>query len=107
MPVCGIIGGLLGGLFSRVLIQFGRGLPGIAGSSIKRNPIVFATLCGLGVAVIEFRARRIVVRRPKQPFHSQRFYSMKSTTYVIRPKPLCLTRIRKALATAASFDGLY
>ena len=51
VPVCGVIGGLLGGLFSRVLIEFGRGLPGIAGIGIKRHPIIFATLCGLGVAV--------------------------------------------------------
>ena len=51
VPVCGIIGGLLGGLFSRVLIEFGRGLPGIAGRVIKSHPIVFATLCGLGVAL--------------------------------------------------------
>ena len=51
VPVCGIVGGLLGGLFSRILIEFGRGLPGIAGRATKRHPIVFATLCGLGVAL--------------------------------------------------------
>jgi H+/Cl- antiporter ClcA len=51
VPVCGVVGGLLGGVFSRILIEFGRGLPGIAGSAIKRHPIVFATLCGAGVAV--------------------------------------------------------
>ncbi|HEV2595842.1 MAG TPA: chloride channel protein [Sphingomicrobium sp.] len=51
VPVCGVIGGLLGGLFSRVLIEFGRGLPGIAGIGIKRHPIIFAALCGLGVAL--------------------------------------------------------
>ena len=51
VPVCGVTGGLLGGLFSRILIEFGKGLPGIAGRAIKRHPIVFATLCGLGVAL--------------------------------------------------------
>ena len=51
VPVCGIAGGLLGGLFSRILIEFARGLPGIAGRAVKRHPIVFATLCGIGVAL--------------------------------------------------------
>lgn len=51
VPTCGVVGGLLGGLFSRILIEFGRGLPGIAGRAIKSHPIVFATLCGLGVAL--------------------------------------------------------
>lgn len=51
VPVCGIVGGLLGGLFSRILIEFGRGLPGVAGRTIKAYPIVFATLCGIGVAL--------------------------------------------------------
>ena len=51
VPVCGVAGGLLGGIFSRVLVEFGRGLPGAAGRAIKRHPIAFATLCGLGVAL--------------------------------------------------------
>ncbi|HZU52246.1 MAG TPA: chloride channel protein [Sphingomicrobium sp.] len=51
VPVCGIVGGLLGGTFSRILIEFGRGLPGATGKAIKSHPIVFATLCGLGVAL--------------------------------------------------------
>ena len=51
VPVCGVAGGLLGGLFSRILIEFGRGLPGVTGRTIKRHPILFATLCGLGVAL--------------------------------------------------------
>jgi H+/Cl- antiporter ClcA len=51
VPVCGVTGGLLGGLFSRILIEFGGGLPGVAGRTIKGHPIVFATLCGLGVAL--------------------------------------------------------
>ena len=51
VPVCGIIGGLAGGLFSRILILFTRGLPGRVGAWIKRNPVPFAMLCGLGVAL--------------------------------------------------------
>jgi H+/Cl- antiporter ClcA len=44
-------GGLLGGAFSRILILFGAGLPGRIGRAIKRNPVVFAALCGLFVAL--------------------------------------------------------
>jgi H+/Cl- antiporter ClcA len=51
VPVCGVIGGLLGGLFSRILIEFGRGLPGVAGQTIKHYPVCFAILCGIGVAL--------------------------------------------------------
>ena len=51
IPVCGIVGGGLGGLFSRILIEFGRGLPGAFGQAIKGHPIVFAGLCGTGVAL--------------------------------------------------------
>jgi H+/Cl- antiporter ClcA len=51
VPICGVVGGFLGGLFSRILIQFGRGIPGGVGHAIKRHPIVFATFCGLGVGL--------------------------------------------------------
>ncbi|MDB5653614.1 MAG: eriC, partial [Tardiphaga sp.] len=51
VPVCAVVCGLLGGLFSRILIRFALGLPGVAGRWIKRHPVVFAALCGLGVAL--------------------------------------------------------
>jgi H+/Cl- antiporter ClcA len=51
VPVCGAVGGLLGGVFSRILVEFGRGLPGATGQVIKRHPVLFAATCGLGVAV--------------------------------------------------------
>ena len=50
--VCGFGGGLLGGLFSRVLIIFGCGLPGPAGGWLKSHPFLFAALCGLGLACL-------------------------------------------------------
>lgn len=49
--VLGVVGGLGGGLFSRIVILFGRGLPGRPGLWIGRRPIAFAMLCGLGVAL--------------------------------------------------------
>ncbi|HZP74538.1 MAG TPA: chloride channel protein [Pseudolabrys sp.] len=51
IPACGVIGGLAGGLFSRIVIIMARGLPGAAGRAIKANPIVFALACGLIVAL--------------------------------------------------------
>ena len=51
VPLLGVLGGLLGGGFSRVLILFGAGLPGRAGALIKRHPVPFAALCGLVVAL--------------------------------------------------------
>ncbi len=51
VPVCGIAGGISGGLYSRILILFGNGLPGAIGGWIWRRPICFAILCGLGVAI--------------------------------------------------------
>jgi len=51
IPVCGVIGGLAGGLFSRLVIVMARGLSGKWGQSVKRQPVAFALVCGLGVAV--------------------------------------------------------
>jgi H+/Cl- antiporter ClcA len=50
VPICGVLGGLLGGLFSRILTMFASGLPGAIGASFKRHPIPFAMGCGLLVA---------------------------------------------------------
>jgi H+/Cl- antiporter ClcA len=53
IPICGVIGGLAGGLFSQFVIVMTRGLPGKF-SILKRKPVFFAVLCGLGVAVCGF-----------------------------------------------------
>ncbi len=50
VPLLGVLGGLAGGLFSRLLVAFGRGLPGVAGRAIAAQPTAFALLCGLVVA---------------------------------------------------------
>jgi len=50
VPVLGVLGGLLGGGFSRVLILFGGGLPGQLGAVVKQHHVLFAALCGLLVA---------------------------------------------------------
>lgn len=50
--LCGIVGGLLGGLFSRLLIVSSRGLPGRLGVLSNQYPITFAAACGLVTALI-------------------------------------------------------
>jgi H+/Cl- antiporter ClcA len=51
VPICGIFGGLAGGLFSRTVIVVARGLPGVAGRATKKHPILFALACGVVVAL--------------------------------------------------------
>src|SRR5215469_15894122 len=46
VPCCGIVGGIAGGLFSRVVIAMAGGLPGRLGKLIKQQPLVLALLCG-------------------------------------------------------------
>lgn len=53
VAVCGCIGGLLGGAFSRTLIYVStKGLPGIIGKLMRTRPVLFAGLCGLLLAGI-------------------------------------------------------
>ena len=51
VPVCGVVGGLMGGLFSRFVITVARGLRGSVGQAIRRYSVPFAVLCGLAVAL--------------------------------------------------------
>ena len=46
--VCGLVGGLLGGLFSTILIQGSRRIAPL----MKRRPLVIAAVCGLGIAIV-------------------------------------------------------
>ena len=50
VPILGVLGGLLGGGFSRALILFGSPMPGRLGGAITRNPVLFSAVCGLVVA---------------------------------------------------------
>ena len=51
IPVCGVVGGVMGGLFSRIVITVARGLRGSVGQAIRRYSVPFAVLCGLAVAL--------------------------------------------------------
>jgi H+/Cl- antiporter ClcA len=46
--VCGVVGGLLGGLFSTLLIQGSRRIAPL----IQRRPLAIAAVCGLGIAIV-------------------------------------------------------
>jgi len=50
--LCGGAGGLLGGLFARLLIAMSRGLPGRIGETARARPVAFAAACGLVLALI-------------------------------------------------------
>ena len=51
VPVAGVFGGLAGGLFSRVLLGLASG-PGRVTRWTKANPVLFAGICGVVVAVL-------------------------------------------------------
>lgn len=50
VPLCGVIGGATGALFSRILVAIPDVLPVRAARAVKTHPVFFAILCGLGVA---------------------------------------------------------
>lgn len=52
VPICGVMGGLLGGAFSLALIRLGSALPARLQSFRKEHPVVFAAGCGLVLAGI-------------------------------------------------------
>jgi H+/Cl- antiporter ClcA len=51
VALCGVIGGLSGGLFSAALL-YAAALPGRVGRLVMDHPVVFAALCGLAIAAI-------------------------------------------------------
>lgn len=50
--VCGVVCGLLGGAFSRFLIEVNKGLAGSMGDFMRARPVAFAAACGLILALI-------------------------------------------------------
>jgi H+/Cl- antiporter ClcA len=54
VPLCGVIGGLSGAVFSRILVTIPDYLPKRIANLIRQRPVLFATLCGLGVALCGF-----------------------------------------------------
>ena len=54
VPFCGVIGGLLGGCFSLVMIKFGELLPSPVQKFRLEHPVMFAAACGVGIAIIGY-----------------------------------------------------
>ncbi len=52
--VCGTVGGLLGGIFSRLLIASANSLEGPFATFRRTRPAIFAALCGLAIAALGF-----------------------------------------------------
>ena len=50
--VCGVAGGLAGGIFSQLLVLSSRGLPGRLGTFARERPVAFGAACGLLLAMI-------------------------------------------------------
>jgi hypothetical protein len=50
VPLCGVLGGLAGGLFSSMLIHIPRLLPGAVKRVALHRPVLFAAGCGLRAA---------------------------------------------------------
>jgi H+/Cl- antiporter ClcA len=51
VPLCGVIGGLSGAVFSRILVAVPDMLPQRAAAYVRDYPVLFAILCGFGVAL--------------------------------------------------------
>ena len=51
IPLCGAVGGLAGGLFSRVVVAMARGFSNPMGRANKRCPLGFAVICGFAAAI--------------------------------------------------------
>lgn len=52
VPLCGIVGGLCGGLFSNLMLIARRRLPRPLRWALEHRPILFACICGLVLAAI-------------------------------------------------------
>jgi H+/Cl- antiporter ClcA len=52
VPVVAVSGGVLGGLFARIALFGARKAPGLFGGFGRRRPVLFAAMCGLGVAIL-------------------------------------------------------
>ena len=50
--ICGIAGGLIGGVFSRSLVEVNKGLQGRIGVLMREHPVASAASCGLVLALL-------------------------------------------------------
>lgn len=67
MPVCGIVGGAAGGLFSLLTQKFSFFLPARLRAFIQAHPCLFAATCGLIVALLGFATGGMTFGTSYQP----------------------------------------
>jgi H+/Cl- antiporter ClcA len=96
--ICGVLGGLSGGLFSRLLIILANGFPGRAGEFIKQNPIWFALICGLLVAVCGYVSNETT-------FGTGYIYARQAVHGAAR-LPFMFTPLKFLATTLSSISGL-
>ncbi len=58
--ICGVVGGIAGGAFSRMLIAVSFDARSRSADFIKRRPLAFAALCGLGVALLGLATNHLI-----------------------------------------------
>ncbi|MHB1678487.1 MAG: chloride channel protein [Sulfuriferula sp.] len=65
--VCGITGGIMGGIFSRMLIAISFNTTSRLGDFINRRPFAYAAFCGLGVAILGLITDHLIFGTGYQP----------------------------------------
>jgi H+/Cl- antiporter ClcA len=68
--ICGIVGGMAGGIFSRILLRVSFDTTSKLAKFIGRRPLAFAALCGLGVALLGLATDHLVFGTGYQPTRS-------------------------------------
>jgi H+/Cl- antiporter ClcA len=101
IPACGIVGGALGGAFSRVVVATARGLPGWAGRFMARWPAIFAALCGFGVAVCGQASGQTIFGTG----YSEARHLMSHTGVLITPAFAILKILATLLSTISGIPG--
>ncbi|MGH7043745.1 MAG: chloride channel protein [Acetobacteraceae bacterium] len=57
VALCGVVGGIMGGFFGRILALAPEGFPGFMRRLALRRPVLFAGCCGLVVAFCDFASK--------------------------------------------------
>jgi H+/Cl- antiporter ClcA len=98
IPVCGVAGGLMGGLFSRILIIMARGFSNGIGKAIKRYSLGFALACGVAVAICGIISGDTI--------YGTGYSQVKSALESGTPLPLDFAILKFLATTFASISGI-
>jgi H+/Cl- antiporter ClcA len=98
VPICGVAGGLLGGLFSRIVIMMARGFANPVGRAIKRHSLWFALACGFAVAICGIVSGDMV--------YGTGYSQVKSALESATPLPWDFSILKLLATTFASISGI-